>query len=96
MPRGSSDPAAEKDKQIGQRVLGALLSSSFAFATRFSFVKYNIAVKYNEIVSPQVLYPPQHRAASFPRLCSFIVLIPKNTVSRTMSSRRYRPSAQAI
>jgi hypothetical protein len=57
MPRGSSDPAAEKDKQIGQRVLGALLSSSFAFATRFSFVKYNIAVKYDEIVSPQVLYP---------------------------------------
>jgi len=57
MPRGSSDPAAEKDKQIGQRVLGALLSSSFAFATRLSFVKYNIAVKYDEIVSPQVLYP---------------------------------------
>ena len=52
MPRGSSDPAAEKDKQIGQRVLGALLSSGFAFAIRFSFVKYNIAAKYDEIVSP--------------------------------------------
>ena len=68
MPRGSSDPAAEKDKQIGQRVLGALLSSSFAFATRFSFVKHNIAAKYDEIVSPQVLYPrriKRHHSAGF-------------------------------
>ena len=56
MPRGSSDPAAEKDKQIGQRVLDALLSSGFAFATRFSFVEYTIAIKYDEIVSPQILY----------------------------------------
>jgi hypothetical protein len=56
MPCGGSDPAAEKDKQIGQRVLGALLSSGFAFAIRFSFVKHNIVAKYDEIVSPQVLY----------------------------------------